>query len=140
MSAETNKAVARGYIEQIWNAHRMDLFEQYISKDLVHHDAPGITDYASVQGFITVFLNSFPDIKVKIEAEIAEGDLVVIREAVSGTQQAEFMGIPASGKQFSMAGISIFRIADGKIAELWSVNDTFSMMQQLGVIPAPASG
>ena len=140
MSVEMNKAVAREYIEQIWNQHRLDQLEKYLSKDLVHHDAPGITDFASAKGFITMAINSVPDFKVDIQAEIAEGDLVVQRIVASGTPQGDFMGIPASGKQFSMVGISVFRIASGKIAELWGVNDSLSMMQQLGVIPAMPTG
>ncbi len=140
MSVETNKAVAREYIEQIWNQHRLDQLDQYLSKDLVHHDAPGITDFTSAKGFITMAINSVPDFKIDIQAEIAEGDLVVQRIIASGTPQGDFMGIPASGKQFSMVGISIFRIAGGKIAELWGVNDSLSMMQQLGVIPAMPTG
>ena len=140
MSAETNKAVAREYIEQIWNQHRLDQLEKYLSKDLVHHDAPGITDFASVKGFITMTLNGIPDFKIDIQNEIAEGDLVVLRHMASGTQQTDLMGIPASGKQFSMVGISIMRIAGDKIAEIWGVNDNLSMMQQLGVIPAMPTG
>ena len=97
MSVETNKAVAREYIEQIWNQHRLDQLEKYLSKDLVHHDAPGITDFASVKGFITMTLNGIPDFKIDIQNEIAEGDLVVLRHMASGTQQTDLMGIPASG-------------------------------------------
>lgn len=139
MSTEKNKAVVRGYIEQVWNGHRPDLVEQYLADDVMHHDAPGLTDRASIQNFIAATLNAVPDIRVSIEAEIAEGDLVVFRQTVSGTQQGEWMGLPASGKQFSATGVFIFRVAGGKIAELWGLSDTFSMMQQLGAIPTPES-
>jgi len=137
MSAEKNKAVVREYIEQVWNGHRPDLLEQYMAKNVVHHDAPGVTDWESMQNFIGATVNAVPDFRISIEAEIAEGDLVVQRQTVSGTQQGELMGLPASGKQFSMIGVWIFRVAGGKIAELWGVGDTLSMMQQLGAIPTP---
>ena len=139
MSIEKNKAVVRGYIEQVWNGHRPDLIEQYMAEDVVHHDAPGLIDRASIRNFIASFLNAFPDVRVSIENEIAEGDLVVLRESLSGTQQGEFMGLPASGKQISMIGVYIFRVADGKITDLWGTADSLGMMQQLGVIPAPAA-
>jgi steroid delta-isomerase-like uncharacterized protein len=140
MSTEKNKAVVRGYIEQVWNGRRPDLLEQYMAADIVHHDAPGITDRESIQNFITTTQNSFPDFEIRIEAEIAEGDLVVLRQTISGTQQGEFMGLPASGKQFSMTGVYIFRVAGGKIAELWGLSNTLGMMQQLGAIPTPEYG
>jgi steroid delta-isomerase-like uncharacterized protein len=71
---------------------------------------------------------------------IGEGDLVVVRETLSGTQESEYMGMPASGKSFSTNGVFVFRVADGKIAEFWGLADGLSMMQQLGAIPAPDAG
>jgi steroid delta-isomerase-like uncharacterized protein len=139
MSTEKNKAVVREYIEQVWNGHRPDLLEQYMAADVVHHDAPGMTDRVSIQNNIATFLNAFPDFRVSIEATIAEGDLVVLRQTLSGTQQGEFMGLPASGKQFSTIGVYIVRVTGGKITDLWGLADSLGMMQQLGVIPAPAA-
>jgi steroid delta-isomerase-like uncharacterized protein len=141
MSAEANKAVARGFIEQVWNEHRPDLVEKYMSDDFLHHDAPGVTDRASVKNFISTTLKAFPDFKVSIEAEVAEGDLVVQRQIASGTQtgEFEFFGLPATGKQVSINGVYIFRVAGGKIAELWGTSDSLSMMQQLGAIPMPGT-
>jgi len=139
MSVEKNKAVVRGYIEQVWNGRRPDLLEQYLAKDVVHHDAPGLTDRESIRNFIVATLNAVPDFSVSIEAEIAEGDLVVQRQIAGGTQQGELMGLPASGRQFSMVAVFIFRVAGGKIAELWGVGDSLRMMQQLGAIPTPGA-
>jgi steroid delta-isomerase-like uncharacterized protein len=139
MSVENNKTIARGYIEQVWNQKRLDLLDQYLAEDIVHHDAPGLTDRESIRNFIGTFLNSFPDTHIKIEDEIAKGNLVVHRVTSSGTQRGEFMGIPASGKQISVTTISIFRISGGKISELWGVSDSLTMMQQIGAIPAPAA-
>ncbi len=87
-------------------------------------------------------LNAFPDWKHNIEQEIAERDLVVLRQIVGGMQQGqlESYGIPTTSKQISMVTVHIFRLADGKIAELWGLSDALGMMQQLGVIPAPEPG
>jgi hypothetical protein len=137
MSAEKNKAVVRGYIEQVWNGRRPDLLEQYMAEDMVYHGAQGLADRASFQNVISTTLNAVPDIRIGIEAEIAEGDLVVLRQTISGTQQGELLGLPASGKQFSIVGMYILRVAAGKIAEVWGLSDIFSMMQQLGAIPTP---
>jgi predicted ester cyclase len=68
---------------------------------------------------------------------VAEGDWVVHHWTATATHTGEFMGIPATGRRFTAAGIVITRIADGKIAEQWRIVDVFGMMQQLGALPAP---
>jgi steroid delta-isomerase-like uncharacterized protein len=141
MSAEANKAVVREYIQQVWNEHQPDLVEKYMSDDFLHHDAPGITDRESAKISIAAVMKAFPDYKISIEHEIAEGDLVVQRSISSGTQTGAFeaLGLPATGKQVSNIGVYIFRIANGKIAEIWGTADLLGMMQQLGVIPVPGA-
>jgi steroid delta-isomerase-like uncharacterized protein len=110
-----------------------------MAEDCAHHDAPGLTDRESIQNLIAMTQNSVPDMRVSIDAEIGEGDLVVLRQSVSGTPQGEFMGVPASGKQFTATGMFMFRVTDGRIADLWGLADGVSMMQQLGAIPTPAA-
>ncbi|MEA2486853.1 MAG: hypothetical protein QOF16_507 [Actinomycetota bacterium] len=72
-----------------------------------------------------------------IEDVISDGDRLVVRWTNSGTHVAEFMGIPPTNKSFSIAGIDIYRVAGGKLAEHWDVVDQLSMLQQLGLIPTP---
>lgn len=72
-----------------------------------------------------------------IEDQIAEGDKVVSRLTIRGTHKGEFMGIPPSGRQFTVELIDIHRISGGKVVERWGIFDQLGMMQQLGVIPAP---
>ena len=64
---------------------------------------------------------------------IAEGDLVVVYWIARGTNTGTGNGLPATGKQVEQAGITIWRIVDGKIKEEWSAFDQLSMMQQLGL-------
>jgi steroid delta-isomerase-like uncharacterized protein len=79
---------------------------------------------------------AFPDLRVNVEDVIAEGDKVVSRNSVTGTQQGEYMGIPPTGKSVTYNEIFIARFVDGRIAETWGVVDVLSQMRQLGVIPA----
>ena len=65
----------------------------------------------------------------------AEGEKVVVRWTARGTHRGELMGIPPTGKQVVTSGISILRIANGKIAEQWDIFDNLGMLQQMGVIP-----
>jgi steroid delta-isomerase-like uncharacterized protein len=140
MMSQENKTIVRNYIEQVWNAHRPDRLDQFIAKDVVHHDAPGVTDFDSIKQFVATTLAAFPDYKATIDDEIAEGDRVVQHQTYSVTQKGELLGMPATGKHAVIPGVFIFRVSGGKIAEMWGVADTMSMMQQLGLMPAPAPG
>lgn len=76
-----------------------------------------------------------PDLRFTIEQEVAEGDAVVSRWTAKGTNSGPLMGIPPTGKVITMAGINIFRIANGKITEDRTAEDTLGLLQQLGVVP-----
>lgn len=80
---------------------------------------------------------SFPDLKFTVEDCFAVGDKVAARVTMSGTQNGEFQGMPASGKSFSVQLIDIVRYADGKAVERWGSFDAMAFMQQLGMMPAP---
>jgi len=80
---------------------------------------------------------AMPDYNVSIDDLIAEGDRVAARFTMRGTHTgADFLGLPASGRKINVTGISIFRIADGKIAEHWANEDALGLLQQLGAMPA----
>lgn len=83
-------------------------------------------------------LRVFPDLHVEIEDLVAEGDKVVSRNTVTGTQLGNYMGHPASDKRVSNNEIFIFRFAGGRIAETWGVVDVLAQMRQLGLIPGAA--
>ena len=83
-----------------------------------------------------ILLQAFPDLHLTVEDVIAEGDKIVTRNTVTGTQNGEFMGRPPSGKPVSYNEIFIFRFAGGRVAETWGVVDSLSLMRQLDMIPA----
>ena len=85
--------------------------------------------------FVTMFRTAFPDIHFTVEDQIAEGDNVVNRVTARGTHQGELMGIPPTGKQVTVTGITIDHIVGDKLAESWGILDIWGMMQQLGVAP-----
>ncbi len=83
------------------------------------------------------FLKAFPDAAFYAEDIIFEGDKLVIRYHLDGTHLGEFNGIPASGKQISLSGITIMRCQDGQVVERWNETDFVGLLQQMGVMPAP---
>jgi predicted ester cyclase len=80
----------------------------------------------------------FPDGTITVDAQIAEGEFVATRWTGRGTNTGELMGMPPTGKQVTVEGITYSRIADGKTREAWLIWDTLSMMQQLGAVPEAA--
>lgn len=139
MSAEQNKALVRRYQDSL-NANNLDALDGVLAPSLISHNLlPGVP--SGLQGAKMVhqgLLVAFPDQRTDIDDLIAEGDKVVMRFTVSGTHKGPLMGIPATGKSYSVPGMSVFRIADGKIAEHWGVFDQMAVMQQLGLMPAPS--
>ena len=137
--SEENKAITRHAIEEVWNKHNLAAIDEIYAPDAVNHTLPpGLPK--GVEGnkaFTNMFLSAFPDTKMTVEQQIAEGDKVATRWIAQGTHKGELMGIPATGKQVTVTGISIERIAGGRIVETWDEFDQMGMMQQLGVIPAP---
>lgn len=91
-------------------------------------------------GFLQGFADAFPDCKISVEDEVAQGDTVASRWTMTGTHQGDFLGVPATGKPMIITGIDFTRVVDGKIAEHWAQFDAASLMVQIGALPAPAAG
>ncbi len=137
--SEENKALVRRFFENYPKGYE-SLVDEFIAEDFVDHNPQGPNIAPGREGVKQVTagrLSAFPDMKVTVDAQVAEGDKVVNRMTITGTQQGEFMGIPATGKSFSMGAVAIFRIEDGRIAERWGHSDAMGMMQQLGAAPPP---
>ena len=118
----------------------LDLFDEIFAPDFVQYgaDPDQVSGVEELKQFFVMMRSGFPDFQVTIEDLFAaEGEKVVLRFTFRGTHQGEFMGVAPTGKRVTMAGIDIFRIADGKIAELWNQEDVLGMMQQIGAVPAP---
>jgi steroid delta-isomerase-like uncharacterized protein len=139
MSTEDNKAVVRRFYEEVMNQKNRAVLDQVFDLNVVDHFAPPGTPggLEGARQTLGMFLSAFPDLHFTVEDLIAEGDKVVARATLSGTQQGTFMGIPATGKHVTIRGIEINRFEGGKSVEHWVEMDTLGLMQQLGVIPPP---
>ncbi|GAC1355268.1 MAG: ester cyclase [Ktedonobacteraceae bacterium] len=140
MSTEDNKALVRRFYEEGWNPGNLAVFDELFAPNYVLHD-PGFPEpIRGPEGFkqyYTTYSTAFPGNQFTVEAYIAEGDTVVSRWTARGTHTGNLMGIPPTGKQVTVTGITINHIANGKIAEDWTNYDMLGMVQQLGVIPVP---
>ena len=92
---------------------------------------------AGFKEFYEKFRGAFPEMRFTTDAVIAEGDLVAARWHVSATHQGDHLGMPATGRFARWTGMSVYRMRDGRIVEDWVETDRLSMLQQLGLAPAP---
>jgi steroid delta-isomerase-like uncharacterized protein len=132
---EQNKATAKRAFEEILSHGRFELVEQLYAKDFVNHGIHSNAGLEEDQTALKGWHAAFPDVVVVPEKLIAEDDLVTIYWIARGTNTGAGNGLPATGKKVELAGITIWRIIDGKIKEEWSAFDQLSMMRQLGLLP-----
>jgi len=138
--SEQNKAIDARIALEAFNQGRVEVIDQVISADFIDHSQlpPGVPPgREGVKALVKALRSAFPDFKVKIERQIAEGDLVVQHISATGTMKGDFAGMPASGKRATWEAIHISRLANGKVVEHWSVQDQLGMLQQLGFAPRP---
>ncbi len=137
MSAEEDRAVVQRAIEN-WNRGDLAGYLELYDPDAVLHGYPGVEPgLESIKRFYDAFWAAFPDSHIMIDDVIAEGDEVASRFTLRATHQGDFMGIPPTGGQVTLAGITILRFAGGRCVERWGQADFLGLMQQLGAIPAP---
>ncbi len=109
MSA-ANKALAKRVLEEAFNAGNLAIMDEILADGFVNYDAalpePGVGIDAA-KASVTGYRDAFPDLKITIEEQIAEGDRVVTRWTARGTHQGDLMGIPPTGKQATVTGITI---------------------------------
>lgn len=138
---EQNNEVCVKMYSGAWNEGKLELLDQYIAPNGLDHSP--LSTETGTDGFkkiITTFRKAMPELKMTIEDEIYNKDRVVHRWKVQGKHTGEpLFGVPASGKEITLTGISILRMENGKIAERWTNLDQFGLLSQLGIIPPPKS-
>ena len=137
MSADANKEIVRRLGVEPWEGN-IGVIDELVTPDYVGHDPSQPEDMRGPEGvkqFVTTYLTAFPDGRITIDEQLAEGDLVASHWTGRGTQQGDLMGIPPTGKQVTVTGITISRVKDGKVVEEWTNWDTLGLLQQLGVVP-----
>jgi predicted ester cyclase len=136
MTIEANKAVVRRYWHELWNAKRGEIIHEIAAEPVLFHFPGGQAHQPpNLTKWFETALVAFPNVTFTIHQELAERDLVAVHWSYVATNTGPFLGRPATGKQVTDTGTNIFRIKDGKIVEMWVVQDSLGLLQQLGVIP-----
>ncbi len=134
-STETNEAVVGRYFNDLMNHGKLDVADEIVDSNFAFRIPTlpePIRGVEAMKGFVTGLRTGFPDIEFTVERQIAEGDKVAARWFITGIHKGEFLGIPPTGNKVKDQGIDIFRIASGKIVEIWVNENDLGLMKQLG--------
>jgi steroid delta-isomerase-like uncharacterized protein len=135
--SEENKAIIRRAFEA-WNAGDLDLFDELWAADYVHHDPaePDVRSLEDYKRYVAYVHAGYPDVHFTAEDMLAEGDKVAARYQMRATDTVGREHRPATGKRVTVTGTAIYRLAGGRIAEMWVNWDELGFYRQLGVVPA----
>ncbi len=143
MSAEANAATAKRVLDEVFSEGRLEVLDEICSPDVVSHDPAEPEDLRGIEAHkerVAGYRAAMSDLTVTADDVFATGDRVCMRWHVTGTNDGELQGIPATGKRVEFTGISIDRFDDdGKIVETWDSWDNAGFMAQLGLAPELAA-
>lgn len=136
MGVEENKDVVRRFVEEIFVRGRPEAVDELVAEDFVAHTWPSTGDpRGDLKRAMERVSAGLADAAFEIEDMIGEDDRVAVRLTASATQVGPFMGIPPSGRRYSIGEIHIFRVRGGQVVEHWHQFDQVGMMRQLGASP-----
>jgi steroid delta-isomerase-like uncharacterized protein len=128
---QRNKQLIEEHYSAFWSGDA-SLIRQQISDEYVDHGMPGSpVGVEPVLAHSSLFRASFPDMKVTVNASVAEGDRVAVHATWQGTHKATFQGVPATNKVITFEGMVFWRIVNGKLTERWAILDTAAIARQL---------
>jgi predicted ester cyclase len=140
LTVEERVAVARDFVNIVFNGHHPERAREYFTPDVVWHgnSLGTVRGVENMTALLTGFLGALPDLRAEEQDLIASNDLVVIRLVVSATQKGDLLGIPATGRSVQWNAIDIYRVRDdGKISEEWAADDMATVGGQLGAFSLP---
>ena len=139
MSAEANKELARRFFEEVWNQGREAAIDEFLAADTIGNDPDFGTGKEVFRAQWKKWRAAVPDLHFAIEDLVAEGHKVLTRWTLTGTHQGEFIGYPATGRRFSVTGMSLDVLANGQIKAGFDSWDALGLRRQLSAGLDPAS-
>ena len=137
--AEAKLRVQRLF-EEPWKGN-WDVIDEVVAAGYVGHDS-GLPEPVhgpdGLRQLLHAYSEAFPDARLTVHEQIAEDDKVATRWSARGTHAGEIAGIPATGKEVTVSGLTISTLERGKVVEQWTTWDRLGMLVQLGAVPAAA--
>jgi steroid delta-isomerase-like uncharacterized protein len=132
----TEKEVVRRFYELV-NAGSPERFDEVCSPDLQGHAGAG-ANLADLKSSVASFIQPFPDLTAELRHVVQEGELISVWLSYTATHQADFAGVPASGRTVKFAAWDLVRVRDAKIVEITQYCDLFTILSQIGALPTAA--
>ena len=134
-----NERVVEAFLQDVINEHNGDHAANYLNPGMQWYGGTvgTVTGSANVAGLFAGVVAAFPDAHITINDIFAQGDQVVVRVVVSGTQDGAILGIPASGRFVQWDGVDVYRLSDGKISNIWAGDDWTAILNDTGTFKAP---
>ena len=133
-------AVFRRLIEEGINGNRREVLLELVAEGLIDPTAPPGAGREGLMAFIAAASTAFADFQYRIDELLEDGERAAARVRVSGTHVGDFLGIPASGRSFSIGGIGVVHVVGGRVVEHWGFLDRDDLLAQLkGEAEAPSS-
>lgn len=142
MQASQNTKIVLDLIEAAWNCGDVSAIDRAVTEGHIEHEPDGNDEVGRGHFSETVhtYRAAFPDMRICVDDQIADGDRVVIRWTASGTHRGDLNGIPATGRTAKVSGVYIHKLADRRITESWTMFDQLGLLVQLGVLVLPTPG
>lgn len=139
MSHDPSTIIHR-WFNEVWTQGREEVIDELFSPHAVGHGlGEGDTDVRGPAEFKTFWRNmrsALPDVSIRIEDTVSQGEMVVVRVVLEGTHLGDGLGIPRTGRRVCISGIVMGRIVNGQLYEGWNSWDQLGLLRQLGAIPA----
>jgi predicted ester cyclase len=129
MTVEENKELIRRYVKEIYNKQDLTNYSEFVSDEMFDFGVE----------HLEAFFTAFPDVHTNILDIFGEGDKVIARLDINGTNTGSFAGQPPTGKKVNFHSFRIYRIVDHKIVESWAMQDRLGLMEQLGFVRSAIS-
>ena len=140
LTTETRIAVAREYVDRVFNGHNGELAREYFTPDVTFH-ALTVGTLSGVDTVVPVLvglIDALSDIHAEVQDVIASNDLVALRQVVKARHTGTLLGMPATGGPLHWDAVDIYRIDDaGKISEQWAFEDFAAILSQSGGVKLP---
>ena len=138
-SVRANERVVEAFLQDVVNEHNGGAASGFLTPDMQWYGGTvgTVSGRANVAGLFAGVVAAFPDAHITINDIFGQGDQVVVRVVVSGTQEGPILGIPASGRHVQWDGVDVYRLSHGEISNIWAGDDWTAILNDTGTYKAP---
>ena len=136
---QANERVVAKFLHEVVDGHDGNAVAGLVTSDVSWHGGTlgVVSGRANVQGLFTGIVTALPDLHSTVNDVVGDGDQVVVRQVITGTQKGAIIGIPASGRTVTWDAVDLFVLHGGKISQIWAGDDWTAILNDTGTYKAP---